>query len=131
MPNQLSKNKRRFGLAEHAAVLAVLNEVARHEGTTAAALFRAAVRELVGSRAADPDLAARLRGVAMDCAPRPPHGSITRAKLARYKRELREFDHAMLDLRLAAPDEIQDRNSLLPRGDRLRILDLEADDGQS
>ncbi len=37
----------------------------------------------------------------------------TAAQVARFKRAQREFDQVVLDLQLASPDAIQERNSLV------------------
>jgi len=50
MPNQLAKSKRRQSLAEHAAVLAALAEIARREDTTVMALLREGARDVVKRR---------------------------------------------------------------------------------
>lgn len=113
MPNQLSPTKRRISLAEHAAVLAALDWIARNERTTVMALLREAVRAAVRQQAANPALTQALRKVVWKLAPRPPARFKTAAQLARYKRAQREFDTVVLELQLAAPAEIQSRNSLV------------------
>jgi hypothetical protein len=131
MPNQLADRKRRLSLAEHKLVLAALAEVARHEGTTPTALVREGVRSVVGARAADPGLAGRLRDVAMRFAPKPPSGKVSAAQLARFKCDCREFDRTLIDLRLSTPLEIQARNSIVPPGCKVRVLELENCNGDT
>lgn len=125
MPNQLAQTKRRQSLAEHAAVLAALAQVARTERTTVMALLREAARAAVRLRAADPAQAQALRNVVWNLAPRTPARFKTAAQLARFKRAQREFDAVVLDLQLAAPAEIQTRNSLVPRRSAVRLVNFD------
>ncbi len=129
MPNQLAQTKRRQSLAEHAAVLAALARIARNERTTVMALLREAARAAVRQRAADPAQAQALRNVVWQLAPRTPPRFKTAAQLARFKRAQREFDTVVLDLQLAAPAEIQARNSLVPRRSAVRLVNFDQDHG--
>ncbi|MBX3751910.1 MAG: hypothetical protein KF897_17665 [Opitutaceae bacterium] len=129
MPNQLAQTKRRQSLAEHAAVLAALAQVARTERTTVMALLREAARAAVRQRTANPTQAQALRKVVWDLAPRTPARFKTAAQLARFKRAQREFDTVVLDLQLAAPAEIQARNSLVPRRSAVRLVNFDQDHG--
>jgi len=125
MPNQLAKSKKRQSLAEHEAVLAALAAIARDEDTTVMALLRQAARELVMKRGANPAQAKALRAVVWRCAPRMPAQFKTAAQLARFKRAQREFDQVVLDLRLASPEAIQERNALVPSRQAIRLLDFD------
>ena len=112
MPNQLAQSKRRQSLAEHSAVLAALAQIAKREDTTVMALLREAAREAVRRRVQSPHQAAELRSTVWRLAPKMPAKFKTAAQLARFKRAQREFDQAVLDMRLAAPEEVQARNSI-------------------
>jgi uncharacterized protein YjiS (DUF1127 family) len=125
MPNQLAKSKGRQSLAEHEAVLAALAEIARSEHTTVMALLRQAARELVRKRGTTPALAKALSSVVWRKAPRMPAQFKTAAQLARFKRAQREFDQVVLDLRLASPDTIQERNSLVSSHQTIRLIDFD------
>ncbi len=125
MPNQLAQSKKRQSLAEHEAVLAALAEIARDEDTTVMALLRQAARELVMKRGANPAQAKALSAVVWRCAPQMPAQFKTAAQLARFKRAQREFDQVILDLRLASPEAIQERNSLVPSRQAIRLLDFD------
>jgi len=125
MPNQLSKSKRRQSLAEHEAVLAALAEIARAEETTVMALLREATRDLVRKKASSPDSAERLRQTIWQKAPRMPAHFRTAAQVARFKRAQREFDQVLLDLALASPEVIQQRNSVAPPRRPIRIIDFD------
>ena len=98
MPNQLAKSKRRQSLAEHETVLAALTEIARREDTTVMALLRQAARELVRKKSDDVALAETLQRVVWEKAPRLPTRFKTAAQVARFKRQQREFDQALLDM---------------------------------
>lgn len=125
MPNQLSKSKRRQSLAEHEAVLAALAEIARFERTTVMALLREATRDLVRRKAGAADSAERLRQAIWRKAPQMPAHFRTAAQVARFKRAQREFDRVLLDLALASPQTIQERNSVVPTHRPIRILDFD------
>ena len=60
------------------------------------------------------------------CAPQMPSRFQTAAQLARFKREQREFDQVVLDLRLVAPEVVQQHNSIAPARCAVRILELES-----
>ena len=125
MPNQLSTSKRRQSLAEHAAVLSALSEIARRENTTVMALLRQATRELVRRKAAEPLQAERLRQAVWEKAPQMPVHFKTAAQVARFKRAQREFDQVLLDLSLASPLAIQQRNSVVPSRRAIRLIDFD------
>jgi hypothetical protein len=125
MPNQLAQSKRRQSLAEHGAVLAALAEIARREETTVMALLREAARDVVRKRTAVPEQAEALRSLVWRLAPRMPARFKTAAQLARFKRAQREFDQVVLDLQLATPTAIQDRNSLVSSRQSIRVTDFD------
>jgi hypothetical protein len=124
MPNQLVKTKRRQSLAEHAAVLAALEVIAKREETTVMDLLRSAAREVVRQRAATPQHRDVLRAVVWHQAPQMPTRFKTPAQLSRFKRAQREFDRVLLDLQIAAPAEIQARNSIAPANRPVRLLNF-------
>ena len=125
MPNQLAKSKRRQSLAEHEAVLAAVATIAKRESTNVMALLREATRDLVRKRATGADVE-RLRTVVWSKAPRMPARFKSAAEVARFKRAQREFDQVVLDLGLAGPAEVQQRNSIAAASRSIRIVELEA-----
>jgi hypothetical protein len=125
MPNQLSKSKRRQSLAEHEGVLAALAEIARSENTTVMALLREATRDLVKRKVSDPTQLERLRQAVWEKAPRMPAHFKTVAQVARFKRAQREFDQVLLDLALASPQAIQQRNSVASPRRTIRLIDFD------
>ncbi|MBS0630321.1 MAG: hypothetical protein JSS11_00275 [Verrucomicrobia bacterium] len=124
MPNQLAKTKSRQSVAEHRAVLAALEAIARREQKPVVALMREALRALIRERATNPAEQARLRPVVWSLAPRPPDRLRTAAQVRRFKREQRDFDRVLMDLQLAAPSEIQARNSLVRSDQPVRMIDF-------
>lgn len=125
MPNQLSKSKRRQSLAEHEGVLAALAEIARREDTTVMALLRQATRALVRNRATEPIQTERLRQLVWKKAPQMPASFNTAAQVARFKRAQREFDQVLLDLALASPQAIQQRNSIASPQRAIRMINFD------
>jgi hypothetical protein len=49
----------------------------------------------------------------------------TAAQVARFKRQQREFDQALLDMALASPQAIQQRNSIVPSRRGIRLIDFD------
>jgi hypothetical protein len=49
----------------------------------------------------------------------------TPAQVARFKRSQREFDQVVLDLQLATPVAIQNRNSLVSSRQAVRLIDFD------
>ena len=125
MPNQLAKNKRRKSIAEHEAVLAALEEVARIEGTTSMALMREAIRDTIRKHTSKNLQTNRLRKAVMSCAPKPDRHFSSPTQLSRFKRSQREFDQILLDLHLADPETVEKRNSIISPASRIRVLELE------
>ena len=125
MPNQLHASKRRQSLAEHEAVLTALTFIARRERTSVMALLREAARETVRKRTADPLHAAALRPLVARLAPKMPARFASSAQLSRFKRTQREFDRVVLDLNLATPAAIQNRNSLVASSQAVRLVNFD------
>jgi hypothetical protein len=125
MPNQLSKSKRRQSLAEHEAVLAALTEIARREETTVMALLRQATRALVKNKTTEPLQAERLRQTVWAKAPRMPVHFKSAAQVSRFKRAQREFDQVLLDLAIASPQAIQERNSVVSPRRSIRMINFD------
>jgi hypothetical protein len=125
MPNQLSKSKRRQSLAEHEAVLTALAEIARSEDTSVMALLREATRDFVKRKVNESTQTKRLRQLVWQKAPKMPAHFKTAAQVARFKRAQREFDQVLLDLDLASPDTIQQRNSVAPSRRVIRLIDFD------
>jgi hypothetical protein len=122
MPNQLSRTKRRQSIAEHRAVLAAVETIARREGRAVVDILREAIRDLIKRRAKDPSLAELLRSEVGKLAPRIPAKIRTPAQVSRFKREQRAFDQVILDLNLAAPMEIEVRNSIAHPDQPIRLI---------
>ena len=112
MPNQLSSAKKRKTVAEHAAVLALLDQIAETEGGTSTDLMRQAARELVSRHAKHPVLTEQLRATFLSHSPKAPKRFKSPAQLSRYKKALREYDAIAIELGLANPHEVQTRNSI-------------------
>lgn len=124
MPNQLSKSKRRQSLAEHESVLAALSAIAETEQTTVMALLREAARNLIKRRASESTSLKSLKDAAWAKAPAMPKRFKTAAEVARFKREQREFDQALLDMGLATPQAVQERNALVSNGQSIRLINF-------
>ena len=112
MPNQLSRLKKRKTVAEHAAVLAMLERIAEREGTTSTDLIRDAARKVVREHVRNKASSESLRQILEVYAPVPPSRARSPKQLSRYKKECREFDELAMDLGLDAPSEVQRRNSI-------------------
>ncbi|MBC8190613.1 MAG: GIY-YIG nuclease family protein [Puniceicoccaceae bacterium] len=110
--HQLSRSKKRKAVAEHAAVLAILDRIAEREGTTSTDLIRDAARKVVRKHARSKSSAESLRQVLEIDAPKPHLRARSPKELARFKKECREFDELAMDLGLNAPSEVQHRNSI-------------------
>ncbi len=89
------------------------------------ALLRQAARELVRKRGTIPAQAKSLSSIVWQRAPKMPTQFKTAAQVARFKRAQREFDQVVLDLQLASPDAIQERNSLANSRQAIRLIDFE------
>lgn len=122
MPNQLAQSKKRASLAEHEAVLAALAVIARRERTTVMDLLREGARQVVRSRGADNAKTAAVRQSVWACAPSMPTRFKSAAHVARFKRAQREFDTLVQELGLAAPENVQARNSLVPAKSQVHVL---------
>jgi len=103
-------------------VLAAIEAVARSERRTVVDVLREAIRELVRRRAEDPLQAELLRPEVWNLAPQFSAKMRTRAQVARFKREQREFDRVVLDLNLAAPMDIEARNSIANPDYPIRLI---------
>ncbi len=125
MPNQLAQSKSRQSLAEHSAVLAALAQIARSEKTTVMALLREAARAAVRKYTELPAQADAVRSLVWRMAPAMPTHFKTRAQLSRFKRAQREFDQVVLDLNLETPTAVQNRNSLVPSHQSVRLIDFD------
>jgi len=125
MPNQLAKNKRRKSVAEHEAVLAALEEVARIEGISTMALMREAIRDKIRKHVSETLQAKRIRQAVMSCAPRHDTQIDSPSQLLRLKRSQRAFDQILLDLKLTDPENIESKNSIVAPQNKIRILELE------
>ena len=49
----------------------------------------------------------------------------TAAQVARFKRAQRDFDQVLLDLELASPRALQERNSVVPARQAIRLIDFD------
>lgn len=112
MPNQLAETKKRKTVAEHAAVLALLDHIAAKEHTTSTELLRKAARDSIRSHTADPGLQNELRDLLHTYEPKLPVKAKDPKALTRFKQDSREFDALAVDLGLRRAEELQRRNSL-------------------
>ncbi|MEM0964752.1 MAG: hypothetical protein AAGJ81_01205 [Verrucomicrobiota bacterium] len=112
MPNQLARSKIRKTVAEHVAVLKMLELIAKRESKTSTDLLREATRDLIRDHARDEDFASRLLQVYCAFAPRLPSRIQKPSDLVRFKKECREFDDIAVDLGLREALDIQERNSV-------------------
>ncbi|MCC5835716.1 MAG: hypothetical protein JJU20_13360 [Opitutales bacterium] len=121
MPNQLSQSKKRVTVAEHRAVLAALDVIAKAENSTVTDLLRRTLRQIVIEHAHDPSISGKLRSALEQHAPVMPEAFLSPAKVSKFKKEQREFDQFLHELKLASPEELQERNSLVSRSQSVRL----------
>ena len=112
MPNQLAQSKKRKTIAEHAAVLALLEHIAVDAQTTSTELLRKAARELIRQHAKNPKIGSKLNDLLRAYEPKLPKQTKSPKAFARFKRDSREFDALAIDLGLRRVDETQQRSSL-------------------
>jgi hypothetical protein len=117
MPNQLAESKKRKTVAEHAAVLAMLDRIAAKEHTTSTELLRKAARDTVRRY----EHKAELADVLSAYAPKLPNCRSSSKELARFKRECREYDALAMALGLRQAEQVQADNSL-HRANRAPVL---------
>lgn len=110
MPNQLAQSKKRMTVAEERAVLAALEVIAEVENSTVTNLIRQAVRKAIAERVDDPRLKKTVRQTVAQHAPKVPIEFRSAAKVSKFKREQREYDQLLQELKLADPEELQLRN---------------------
>lgn len=88
------------------------------------ALLREATRDLVKRRVTSSAERETLHQAAWAMAPEMPKRFKSPAQVARFKREQRAFDRALLDMGLATPEAVQERNSLVPPRTPIRIINF-------
>jgi hypothetical protein len=125
MSNQLAETKRRKSLAEHVAVLAALEEIARNDGVSVMDLMRQAVRGIVKKYTANSSNKKILLPIVMRFAPKIPQQFDSFAQITRFKKQQREFDQILLDLHLDNSEAVEERNSIVSPHCNLRILEWE------
>lgn len=121
MPNQLAQSKKRMTVAEHTAVLSALEVIAKTENLTVTDLLRNSARRIVAERASDPQLSTKIKEAVAKHAPIMPELFRTPAKVSKFKREQREYDELLQELKLSNQDEVQRRNSLVPKRHNVRL----------
>lgn len=121
MPNQLSSTKKRKTVADHVAVLALLESIAEAEGLSSTDLLRRAARSVVREHMEDSVHAMRLREIFESYCPQPESSFRSPAALKRFKRQQREYDQLALELNLLDAATVQARNSV-QRSDRRPVL---------
>lgn len=102
-----------------------LTDIARRDRTTVQVLLRGAARDLVKKRIKEPAQTGRLRKLIFKMAPAMPKHFKNAAQVSRFKRSQREFDQVLLDLELATPEAIQERNSLVSANTTIRLIDFD------
>ncbi len=112
MPNQLARSKKRKTVAEHAAVLEMLELVAEKESKTSTELLREAARTIIREHAQKGDDAAGLFKAFRAFSPKLPAHIHKPRDLARFKKECREYDNLALDLGLKQVTDVQESNSI-------------------
>ena len=112
MPNQLAQSKKRKTIAEHAAVLALLDCIAEALGTTSTELLRIAARDVVKQYAADGLHKKGLGKVFQAYEPKLSRTAKSAKEISRYKRESREYDALALDLGFKKVEDVQASNSI-------------------
>lgn len=112
MPNQLAKSKKRKTVAEHAAVLAMLDLIAEKELTTSTELIREAARSVIRRYTQVTGGVGELVEAFETFAPKLPADICKPKDLARFKIECREYDELALDLGLRLASDVQEENSI-------------------
>ena len=124
MPNQLAQSKQRVTLAEHKAVLAALEVIAKADNQTMTDLFRHTARRVISEKANDPRLSKELQRIVSEHSPKMPARFSSAAKVSKFKREQREYDQLMQELNLAQPVEIQKKNSLIKSASSVHLISI-------
>ena len=121
MPNQLAQSKKRMTMAEETAVLAALEVIAKADNLTVTDLLRQSVRSMISERAINPELRETIRQAVAKNSPIMPKAFRSPAKVAKFKREQREYDQLLQQLNLEDSEELQHRNSLVQKPRNVRL----------
>jgi hypothetical protein len=124
MPNQLASSKKRTTLADHAAVLAALAEIARRNRTTVSDLLRAGARKVIREHLVTPATVREVSRIVHEHSPKMPKQFKNARAVSQFKIRQREFDALMVDLQISAPAEIQRRNSVVRHPSDLRVVEF-------
>lgn len=124
MPNQLAQSKKRISVAEQKSVLAALELIAEVENLTVTELLRQAARSVIAERALNPRHKAAMRKVVADYAPIMPKTFRSPSKVAKFKREQREYDQLLQELNLSDAEDLQRRNSLVETPGSVRLTEF-------
>ena len=125
MPNQLATEKVRKTLTEHKAVLAALADIAKEEQISIMDLMRKSLRIMISKHVEKSSRKEDIQKLVLRYAPKPPNQSLTPARLSRFKQKQREFDSLMLELQLSTPENIENQNSIIPLGSKIKIMEFE------
>ncbi len=107
--------------AEHSAVLAALETIARAEGIAVADLLRRCARQLIAQQADGP-LAEQIQAAVTGQAPQMPEVFRSSAKVAQIKREQREYALLLQELNIAKGEDLQRNNSLSESPQTVRLV---------
>ena len=104
-------------------MLAALDRIASIDGCTASDLIRKGLRDLIRTRARNPQLRRELQSFLAGLPVVPATSLRTPQQLSRFKQKMREQDTLLLDLGLVDPGTVQARNSIQPTGLRPVLVD--------
>ena len=99
-------------MAEHAAVLEMLELVAAKESKTSTDLLREAARRIIREYAQQGEGAAELFKAFRAFSPKLPEHTHKPRDLVRFKKESREYDNLALDLGFKQVSDVQESNSI-------------------
>ena len=124
MPNKLSDTKMRKTLTEHKVVIAVLEKIAEEKNMTLMDLMREGIRNEIRKYAANLLTHQEISDLLKKFEPKINNKLSSPADITKFKREQRDFDSLLMELKLATPDYIEEKNSVISPTTQIQVMEF-------
>jgi len=111
-------------LTEHKAVIAALEKIAQEKNLSIRDMMQEGIRNEIRKYAENESVRKEILNILKDFEPKLKEEITSPTELAKFKREQRNFDNLMLNLKLETPDHIEENNSVVPPSAKIRVLEF-------
>ena len=124
MPNKLSDTKMRKTLTEYKLVIALLEKIAGKKNMTLMDLMRTGIRNEIRRYASNELSRLQISEILKEFEPQIDPNLSSPTDIVKFKKQQRDFDNLIMELKLETADRIEAKNSIVSPATQIQVMEF-------